>query len=79
MNQILSYRALSTGMVSKGYIQGKYKQIGEILEKCSELLGGIPIVGNILKIVTDLSSLFFAKQDQIAIHNISSRVEGYLT
>ena len=40
-------------------------------------MGSVPVIGNFLNTVRDISSLFFNKQDEIIIHNMSKRVEGY--
>lgn len=66
-------------MIGKCYIPGKHKEIGDIIGRVSCLLGSVPIAGNILKIVADVTSIFFNKQDEIVINNMAKRVEGYLT
>lgn len=63
MNQVLAYRALSTGMVQKGYIRSKFREIGDIFGTATDILGGVPVIGNFLNTVRDISSLFFNKQD----------------
>ena len=77
MNQILAYRALSTGMVQKGYMQSRFKDIGNIFGEATNILGGVPVLGDFLNVVKEISSLFFEKQEEIIIHNMSKRVEGY--
>lgn len=77
MNQVLAYRALSTGMVQKGYIKSKFREIGDIFGEATNLLGGVPVIGGFLNTVKEISSLFFNKQEDIMIHNVSKRVEGY--
>jgi hypothetical protein len=79
MNQVLAFRALSTGMVSQGKIPGKFQQVGNIVGAVSGVLGGVPLVGNILQTATKMASIFFNKQDEIVMNNMTKRIEGYLT
>lgn len=63
MNQVLAYRTLSTGLVSKGDVPSKFKELGNIFGEATNILGGVPVIGGFLNIVKEISSLFFHKQD----------------
>lgn len=57
MNQILAYRTLSTGLVAKGRVHGKFHQIKDAINTASDLIGGVPVLGNILNIVKEVASM----------------------
>lgn len=85
MNQILAYRALSTGLVQRG--EGKsgiqetqlFKEVVNVVGNVTFLIAGIPLAGSVFLIVKDLSSIFFNKREEVMTHNIRLRVEGYFT
>lgn len=45
--------------------------------EATNIIGGVPVIGGFLYTVRDISSIFFDKQDEVIIHNMSKRVEGY--
>lgn len=85
MNQILAYRALSTGLVQRG--EGKsgiqetqfFKEVVNVVSSVTYLIAGIPFAGSVFLIVKDLSSVFFNKKEEVMTHNIRLRVEGYFS
>lgn len=68
INQILAYRALSTGMVEKGTIPDKrresllFREVVNVINSATFLLTGIPFVSSIFLIVKDMSSILFNKK-----------------
>lgn len=85
INQILAYRALSTGMVQKGTIMDKsresalFKEVVNVANTVTYIVAGIPFASSLVLIVKDISSIFFDKKEDVIQHNMKLRVEGYFT